>query len=108
MGKSAEADRAADGRTGAEREELAKKLAAERIQRALEKIERAQNLLNEAAAELCPIVGLVRQWNQISKLGDDCKARWYALQPALKMPYEVDATALHHHVAYAQQGEGGR
>lgn len=105
MGKSAEADRAADGRTGAEREELAKKLAAERIQRALQKIERAQNLLNEAAAELCPIVGMVRQWNQLSKLGEDCKARWYALRgEILKKSFEVDATALQH----AQQGEGGR
>lgn len=39
---------------------LAEKLAAERIERALTKIERAQNLLYEAAAELSPIVGMVK------------------------------------------------
>jgi hypothetical protein len=85
--------------------ELAKKLAAERIQRALQKIERAQNLLNEAAGELCPIVGLLRQWNQVSKLGEACKERWYALRgEILKKSFEVDATALQH----AQQWKGGR
>jgi hypothetical protein len=82
-----------------EKDKLAEKLAAERIHRALQKIERAQNMLNEAAAELCPIVGMVRQWNQLSKLGEDCKARWYALRgEILKKSFQVDATCLEAHL----------
>lgn len=84
--------------------ELAKKLAAERIQRAMEKIERAQNLLNEAAAELCPIVGMCGRWERISKTAELCRASWYSLNIAAQHPYRVDDTALQH----AQQGEGGR
>ena len=96
MGKSAEADRATDGRTGAEREELAKKLAAERIQRALQKIERAQNLLNEAAAELCPIVGMCGRWERISEFVTKLQAE---IEEAF---HAIDA------LEHAQQGEGGR
>ena len=86
-----------------EKDKLAEKLAAERIHRALQKIERAQNLLNEAASELCPIVGMVRQWNQLSKLGEGCKARWYALRgEILKKSFQVDATCLEAHLQAAK------
>ena len=81
---------------------LAEKLAAERIERALTKIERAQNLLYEAAAELSPIVGMVKQWERVGKLGDACKERWYSLKgDAQKKTYRIDEVNL-------AAAEGGR
>jgi len=73
----------------------AEKLAAERIARALAKIERAQNLLCEAAADLSPILGMVQQWKQVCNLGDKCKERWYSLDGVRrKKAYRIDDLIL--------------
>ncbi len=85
------------------KEKLAEKLAAERIHRAMEKIERAQNLLNEAASELCPIVGMCGRWERISKSSALCRASWQSLNIAAQHPYRVDATCLEAHLQAASR-----
>jgi hypothetical protein len=84
---------------------MAEKLAAERIALALTKIERAQNLLSEAAAELSPILGMVKQWDKLCKLGDKCKENWYALDGARqKKAYRIDDLLLQFYVSAAAEG----
>jgi len=82
---------------------IAEKLAEERIARALAKIERAQNLLYEAAADLSPIYGMVKQWERVCGLGVKCKALWYALdRDRQKKAFSVDETCLRYHSSEAQ------
>ncbi len=45
---------------------LAEKLASERILEALAKVQRAQNLLSDAAAALSPIMGMRAKWSASS------------------------------------------
>lgn len=60
-------------------DEKSKAIAATRIRLALKMIEQAQNLLNEAASSVCPIVGLVKDHERIGKLADKVKAEWHRL-----------------------------
>lgn len=85
--------------------EKAEKLAGERIERALQKVERAQNLLGEAAAELSPIIGMVNLWKKACRLGDETQSYWHRLsREGRGKRYSVDATCLAHH----EKGEAGR
>lgn len=66
-----------------EREQLARDLGEQRMQRALVLIERAQNLLNEACAEgLSPILGARTVWNRVGDVADKAKLAWYAVEGA--------------------------
>ena len=51
-------------------------LAKKKYDRALELIERAQNLLADACAELSPLIGAVDQFELVSKHHDSTKQLW--------------------------------
>jgi hypothetical protein len=53
--------------------------AAARIERALDHIEAAQNYLEDACQQLCPIVGLAKEWQQLGELHEKVKAFWHKL-----------------------------
>ena len=46
---------------------------------ALEKLEQAQVILGEAAADLCSLQGVYAQYVSVGKLYDRVKATWYSL-----------------------------
>ena len=93
----------ADGRE--DQQAIAEQLARGRIESALTKIERAQNLLYEAAAELSPILGMVKQWERVCKLGDKCKENWHALdRDRQKKSYRIDDLLLQFYVPAAAEG----
>ncbi len=48
-----------------------------KLRSALEKIERAQKLVNEAGEDLCSIEGYGDQWTEVCKLHDSVKATWH-------------------------------
>ena len=63
-----------------EEDKLARELGEQRMRRALEQIEEAQNLLYEACGEgLSPIVGCVKIWQRAGKVAESVKALWYAV-----------------------------
>lgn len=72
-------------------EKFARELGQKRLAVALNKIERAQNLLSEAMGELCPIVGGVKLWNRGRKLHDQVKDYWYAVRALEGKNVRVDA-----------------
>lgn len=51
--------------------------AAERVQYALQQIEGAQYLLSAACANLCPVIGFVKEWEKTGKLMDQVQALWH-------------------------------
>lgn len=55
--------------------------ARKRVDRALNKIEDAQNLLGEACGILSRLIGAVPEWKAVSDHYDETKALWYAIQP---------------------------
>lgn len=59
-----------------------KKLAQAKIAVALQLIERAQELLSEACAELCPIVGMQDEWEHVGHVHDEVKAAWHVVNLA--------------------------
>ncbi|MGC4117000.1 MAG: hypothetical protein QM765_21040 [Myxococcales bacterium] len=60
------------------------------VQRAMQKIEAAQNLLGEACRELSPIVGGIQQWRAVGKLADQAHARWYKVRDLLSRGVDLD------------------
>lgn len=64
-------------------EQLARADARARIERAMVLIERAQNDLASACAELSAIQGGFPVWRATSKLHDRVKAQWYRVQAFL-------------------------
>lgn len=64
--------------------------ARAKIQRALEAIEEAQNLLDDACQHICPVVGLVGEWERLRKLCDTVKAEWHLLN-GLDGPFRLDS-----------------
>lgn len=53
--------------------------AEAKVEEALRLIEQAQNILDRAAQQLCPIIGLVKEWQRVGTLSDKCKAEWHRL-----------------------------
>lgn len=66
--------------------------AGAKINRALVLIERAQNALSEACAELSPVVGVCPEWERVGKLADRVKAQWHRLN-RLDGPFRLDSEA---------------
>jgi hypothetical protein len=92
----------ADGREN--QQAMAERLARERIAIALTKMERAQILIFDAAAELSPILGMVKQWERVCKLGEKCRENWYALErDQQKKSFLVDECCLQY---YSKQMAG--
>lgn len=54
--------------------------AAFQIEKALDRIERAQVELNAACAELSPLVGLIPEWKRVGALADRVKVQWHRLE----------------------------
>ena len=53
-----------------------KKIAAEKFDRALALIEKAQYLLSDACAELCPLEGAIEPWELVGKHYDLIHDLW--------------------------------
>lgn len=53
-----------------------KKIAAEKFNRALTLIEKAQHLLSDACGELCPLEGAVESWELVGKHYDLVHDLW--------------------------------
>lgn len=61
-----------------------------RVQNALEKIEAAQNLLHGAAAELSSIIGAMKPWERVGKLGDKAHDEWRRLAYHTRQGWKLD------------------
>lgn len=60
-----------------------KKLARERVLRAMQKIEQAQALLGEACAELSGCLWMAPEWTAVGKMYDRVHALWYRVKRGL-------------------------
>ena len=58
--------------------------AAQRVQLALERIERAQRELESACEQLSPVVGGVDQWEATSRLVGQVDQHWHELEVWLR------------------------
>lgn len=57
-----------------------RKAAAEaRLKAALDSVDEAQRLLEQAAQALCSVSGMVAEWRRVGKLYDQVRRTWYAL-----------------------------
>jgi ABC-type uncharacterized transport system fused permease/ATPase subunit len=56
------------------------------LQRALELVEQAQHTLEQACSEVSPLIGQVKQWQQLSALADRVKTIWYRLDAVRTSP----------------------
>lgn len=54
----------------------------EKFELAMKRIERAQNLIDLATADLSSILGGVKIWRETSALGDKVKNHWYRVESA--------------------------
>jgi hypothetical protein len=71
--------------------EVERHAAAElRVRNALQHIERAQNELARACAELSSIRGAMPMWRKISRLHDVVKAAWYAINDKDRGRWQLD------------------
>jgi len=57
----------------------------ERTGRALDAIERAQQLLGDAAELLCPVPGMVDEWESVRTLSFEARTRWDAVHASLSL-----------------------
>ena len=57
-------------------------IAEQRIRKALALIQEAQNLVGQAAQQLCPVRGIGNLWNDTGKLHDRVKDHWYRVEGA--------------------------
>lgn len=55
---------------------MSDEVARKKYDRALQLIEQAQVLLSEAAGELCPLIGAVKQWDLVGKHYRQTKELW--------------------------------
>ncbi len=53
--------------------------AERKVRAALDHIEAAQNLIERACQELCPVIGALPAWTRIGKLRDRVNAEWHRL-----------------------------
>lgn len=60
-------------------EDLARWEARRRMNDALEKIEQAQSLVDDACRLLCPLTPLSNDWARVGKLYDRIKAEWHRM-----------------------------
>ncbi len=68
-----------------------RKIASElRVQKALERIEAAQNLLSTACADLSAIVGAITPWKKASKLSDKCHDLWREIAYHPRTKWQLD------------------
>lgn len=72
--------------------EARRKLGAQRLASALDKIQRAQNLLGDACSDLSPIVGGVKTWQRLGRLFDGAKLLWYTVDALRQRQPLVDET----------------
>jgi hypothetical protein len=54
--------------------------AVAHVKAALDLIQEAQGLLGRAAAELCPVQGMVPEWRRLGALYDQVHAAWYQVE----------------------------
>ena len=57
-----------------------KNLALQKHRAALDLLEKAQNLVNTAAQEICSVNGLSDEWTTLCQLHDNIKAHWHELE----------------------------
>ena len=83
-----------------------KQVARAKARRALRHIEEAQNQLRIACEELCPIDGMVRQWDLVGKEYDRVHALWHKVNlRANADDYDLDSDAkrnIDHYAARLQ------
>jgi hypothetical protein len=71
-----------------------------RIDKALAAIERAQEDLRLASEMLCPVMGFVREWEQVGKLHLSIKRHWHKVNGrAQTFDYDLDESARAHLLA---------
>lgn len=61
-----------------------------RVEDALKKIERAQNDLAAACADLSAIIGAVPLWKRASSLSDACHKFWWSLRNRDRRRWRLD------------------
>lgn len=60
-----------------------------KVQRALDRIEAAQNQIGEACSELSGICGAHPEWERLGKLYDKIKAHWYDTRDRLGAKHDA-------------------
>jgi hypothetical protein len=66
-----------------------------RVYNAKARIERAQNELSAACADLSAIVGAITNWGRASKLSSACKALWYRLDGCDRTRWKWKLDGMH-------------
>lgn len=73
---------------------LRRALAETRVAEAKRLVEQAQNILDRAARNLCPITGGIAKHRKVSALSDRCRAMWDELDTYERSGrYELDGAA---------------
>lgn len=67
--------------------------AKRKMSEALGALERAQNLILDACENLCPINGLVEEWEDVGKIYDKIKACWHAVNMKVEGGFDLDSAA---------------
>ncbi len=75
-------------------QELLQAEAKRRVQKALQQIEEAQNLLGAACATLSSLCYARPEWNATSKLHDRVKSHWYKVEGSLRNGAKANKVAL--------------
>lgn len=68
-------------------------VAREKIAYACKQIEAAQRLLGRACEELCPIVGLAKEWERLGNLYDKVHAEWHRVNLKVEGGFDLDGDA---------------
>jgi hypothetical protein len=50
-----------------------------KVKKALDLIQHAQNIIGEAAQELCSVDGFADEWTRVNKLYDTVKQEWHTV-----------------------------
>lgn len=50
------------------------------VEQALQMVEEAQRTLSKAAATICDVAYLGKEWSRIGKVSDDAREAWYSLK----------------------------
>lgn len=70
-----------------------REIAQDRVRRALDLIEEAQDRLRVASEMLCPVLGFVREWEATGKAHDQVKRLWHKVNQTDTSRVDLDESA---------------